>query len=914
MAANAAHRGDLAQLETFIRKGMSVSDLDHALLLASQQGRGPCAAALCDAGADPLKHTRKAGWGQDGNPLVWAAQRGHREVLEVFFRKLPDGAHTMSRKRVKMKIIDEAVFGCTNLSTIVWLVELHEEALRMQNVYEEIPLHRACKYNAKFEIIKYLVEKTGGGLEESALTAKGESPLDLALEFSPSDEVRSWARRHPRTRLFRMFEVVPGLPASSSDSSTVVKALETASGRFVTVKGTADARQFETELSALLRLADAHIMPLLRVLIPTDYDFIDPLLSPERSEMLRWQEKVPGVRDSCTNTSAPKKKGHYAMREADGRWGQVVYIDRDACRLVWVDKTAKAELNGGSFNFHPSKLGACVTSLEHLLDAEELRKIPVGRLDMSKDLSKWQMEGCKFFLVTASEEDCRDLEREIAVGTFAGRDAARVRKCAHDTAQALHQLERHNMTHGELTTRDVVISSSMLVKLVDLNGAAEHGQPCHLKISTAFGSPQLAERVLRHKQAEPGSEWKEWIQRPENLLLATTTIDIFAFGVILHRMGIPDSPPIFLSTSSNNILEEHDLKILAYRWSEWALLHAGHIAHSGAEWAACADLAFWCMQAEPERRPQSFAEVLAHRFFSESGKLRYLNSIDEPWAALEERLTTKMHLAVEQQRPDELKQLLMDTGADRGAYYAMMQRDVSLLHRIAFHGNTEAAIVALENIDNAWPASVRAELLDIRTQLGYTAYMIACDCGHTEIAELLEAKGCTVGLRNNSGKTGADLLQASQGEYKQSILTPHNHGYKLHLSYDSLESYLAVLERMLDEDVAAGIKLWHAKQAVYHFSREQMAQLEAIVKELLPKSFDIAIHFTDLGSNNLILNTKGIRASVVGQLGGGVSVCLRSLVGFEWGQDWDKFTEAVGKALWGVISLHASFVSSCTFT
>ena len=32
---------------------------------------------------------------------------------------------------------------------------------------------------------------------------------------------------------------------------------------------------------------------------------------------------------------------------------------------------------------------------------------------------------------------------------------------------------------------------------------------------------------------------------------------------------------------------------------------------------------------------------------------------------------------------------------------------------------------------------------------------------------------------------------------------------------------------------------------------------------------------------------------------GGVSVCLRSLTDFDWGQDWDKFTEAVGKALWG---------------
>ena len=56
-------------------------------------------------------------------------------------------------------------------------------------------------------------------------------------------------------------------------------------------------------------------------------------------------------------------------------------------------------------------------------------------------------------------------------------------------------------------------------------------------------------------------------------------------------------------------------------------------------------------------------------------------------------------------------------------------------------------------------------------------------------------------------------------------------------------------------------------------------------------------------SAQLILNSMGIRASTVGQLGGGVSVCLRSLVDFDWGQDWEKFCETVGIALWGRYAL-----------
>ena len=70
---------------------------------------------------------------------------------------------------------------------------------------------------------------------------------------------------------------------------------------------------------------------------------------------------------------------------------------------------------------------------------------------------------------------------------------------------------------------------------------------------------------------------------------------------------------------------------------------------------------------------------------------------------------------------------------------------------------------------------------------------------------------------------------------------PLRHGHGLHLGCDSLESYLDLREKMLDEDVAAGIRLWHTKQAVYHFDREAMEQLEATVKDLQAKSFDVAV-------------------------------------------------------------------------
>ena len=94
---------------------------------------------------------------------------------------------------------------------------------------------------------------------------------------------------------------------------------------------------------------------------------------------------------------------------------------------------------------------------------------------------------------------------------------------------------------------------------------------------------------------------------------------------------------------------------------------------------------------------------------------------------------------------------------------------------------------------------------------------------------------------NSAGKTGRELAVIAAEQTEQAKLTPFRHGHGLHLGCDSLESYLDLREKMLDEDVAAGIRLWHTKQAVYHFDKDAMEQLEATVKDLQAKSFDVAV-------------------------------------------------------------------------
>ena len=53
--------------------------------------------------------------------------------------------------------------------------------------------------------------------------------------------------------------------------------------------------------------------------------------------------------------------------------------------------------------------------------------------------------------------------------------------------------------------------------------------------------------------------------------------------------------------------------------------------------------------------------------------------------------------------------------------------------------------------------------------------------------------------------------------------------------------YLTMREKMMDTDVAAGIKLWHSKQSVYHLDKDLMHELEVTIKGLQAKSFDVAV-------------------------------------------------------------------------
>eukprot|EP01043_Picozoa_sp_COSAG02_P052433 COSAG02_NODE_5647_length_4153_cov_5.533300_1_plen_1278_part_10 len=107
----------------------------------------------------------------------------------------------------------------------------------------------------------------------------------------------------------------------------------------------------------------------------------------------------------------------------------------------------------------------------------------------------------------------------------------------------------------------------------------------------------------------------------------------------------------------------------------------------------------------------------------------------------------------------------------------------------------------------------------------------------------------------------------------------------------------------VNQHVRAGKRLWREKELVCHFTADHMSALLRDIEQQLPKSETIAYHFTDLDAARVILDqSQGLRASTVGQLGGGVSVCLASPTVLGWdkhGGERMAFCQRVGDELWG---------------
>ena len=96
-------------------------------------------------------------------------------------------------------------------------------------------------------------------------------------------------------------------------------------------------------------------------------------------------------------------------------------------------------------------------------------------------------------------------------------------------------------------------------------------------------------------------------------------------------------------------------------------------------------------------------------------------------------------------------------------------------------------------------------------------------------------------LVNSSGRTGEELASELQKECDLAVINRWDRADRLHLATSSLESWLDLQASALQQDVNAGIRLWDAKEAVWHYGKEQMEALEEAVGQLINKNYSLAV-------------------------------------------------------------------------
>eukprot|EP01046_Picozoa_sp_COSAG06_P062538 COSAG06_NODE_14151_length_1184_cov_1.220276_2_plen_245_part_01 len=237
-------------------------------------------------------------------------------------------------------------------------------------------------------------------------------------------------------------------------------------------------------------------------------------------------------------------------------------------------------------------------------------------------------------------------------------------------------------------------------------------------------------------------------------------------GILVFTLAVKDSAAMWLSSEADNIVEPSDLRALAYSWELHKLQKVGRIMSSGEEWVAAADLSLWCLQTNPDRRPQSFKDVCEHLLFKPGGKLRYVRlSGDEyeTWETALERRIIEVHREAQGAGRSGVSDRLKGIFAWGGVHinFTLKNSTVRLLHRAAYLGNLELTKYLLTEVH----PQARVEVLNVKTAGGYTPlHWCAAACGgrntdaktherYRTVAEFLLESGSDPTIVNSRGQT-----------------------------------------------------------------------------------------------------------------------------------------------------------------
>ena len=135
------------------------------------------------------------------------------------------------------------------------------------------------------------------------------------------------------------------------------------------------------------------------------------------------------------------------------------------------------------------------------------------------------------------------------------------------------------------------------------------------------------------------------------------------------------------------------------------------------------------------------------------------------------RLAAELHAAIHEKNSAKVRALFAVGGVDISMVdESIGGSGIQCLHRAAFAGDAEVMAALLAEIKDCWLDEVRRQLLDCRTSLDYTPLMIASECGHVEVARMLEEKGCSSEVLGSAKARKTAKMLAD--EFKREV-----HGY-----------------------------------------------------------------------------------------------------------------------------------------